>query len=133
MHHTASHHLHVSDVGDIVGGVSVQSLLESVLVEEVTDETDAASEHEQTVERSHLDVLLCLLERESSARSQQVDEAYADASVDIEDEVGLLLGGELLHAQSEVEHLGRREVLLGELLDDHNANVGVLKRLDLVT
>ena len=35
---------------DVVRGVSVQGLLEQLLVEEVTDETGRSSENEQTVQ-----------------------------------------------------------------------------------
>jgi hypothetical protein len=40
----------VSNSQDVVRGVSVQGLLEQLLVEEVTDETGRSSENEQTVE-----------------------------------------------------------------------------------
>lgn len=40
----------MSNSQDVVRGVSVQGLLEQLLVEEVTDETGRSSENEQTVQ-----------------------------------------------------------------------------------
>ena len=39
---------------DVVGGMTVERCTEALLVEVVTNETDAAAEHEQTVERTDL-------------------------------------------------------------------------------
>lgn len=49
------------DVGDVVPWVTVESLLQSLLVHVVADEADAATEHEQRVDCSHVDVFLRLL------------------------------------------------------------------------
>lgn len=41
--------------------MTVESLLQSLLVHVVADEADAATEHEQRVDRSHVDVFLRFL------------------------------------------------------------------------
>jgi len=41
-------------VADVIPGVPIQSLFESFLVEEVADEADGATEHEQTVEHARV-------------------------------------------------------------------------------
>ena len=42
---------------DVVGGVAVERRAETLLVEVVADETDAATKHKETVEGTDLDIL----------------------------------------------------------------------------
>lgn len=49
---------------------------------------------------------------------EKVDEATADASVNVEDKVGLLLGGENLHLERIIQNWMFGEVLEGELLEN---------------
>ena len=51
-HARLRHVRHVDE--DVVGGMTVERCTEALLVEVVTNETDAAAEHEQTVERTDL-------------------------------------------------------------------------------
>ena len=51
-HARLRHVRHVDE--DVDGGMTVERCTEALLVEVVTNETDAASEHEQTVERTNL-------------------------------------------------------------------------------
>ena len=67
--------------------MAVQRRAQTLLVQVVPDEPDAASEHEQAVQRADLDVLLRLLLRERARVSEEVDEADGDAAVDVEDEL----------------------------------------------
>ena len=55
------------DVADVVPWVSVQALLQPLLVEEVADETDAASQYKHSVQGAGLDVSLRLVLREEPA------------------------------------------------------------------
>lgn len=48
-------------VRDVVPRVTVQALLQTLLVHVVADEADAAPQHKQRVDRSDVDVLLGLL------------------------------------------------------------------------
>jgi len=61
------HILHVDE--DIVGWVTVKRSPETLLVEVVADETDAASEDEQAVERTDLNVLVGLFTAERTSKS----------------------------------------------------------------
>ena len=55
------------DVADVVPGVTVQALLQSLLVQEMTNETDRATQNEETVEGSVLDYVLWFILREEAA------------------------------------------------------------------
>lgn len=52
-HARLRHVRHVDE--DVVGGVAVEGCAEALLVEVVTDETDAAAEDEEAVERTNLE------------------------------------------------------------------------------
>jgi hypothetical protein len=85
--------------------MAVEWCAEAFLVEVVSDEADAATENEETVECSDLkmglrlttfgntrvnidlDVLVCFLRSESTAVPQQINEAYGDSAVDVQDEL----------------------------------------------
>lgn len=103
-----------------------------LLVEEMSNQTNAAAEHEETVEHTHAEVVFGLLGRESTAVAHEVNEADGNASVDVEDKVVLLRGGDRLDGKSIVEQLGAGEVLLDELLDELDTEIGVVPRLDPV-
>ena len=60
------------DIADVVPRVPIQALLESLLVEEVADETDAASKHKHSIQRASLDVGLCLILGEEPAENNHV-------------------------------------------------------------
>ena len=64
--------------------------------------------------------------------SQQIDKAYCNTSVNIEDEVGLLLGGDLLHLPGVVQQWCAGEVLLSELCHQGDSLVRVVQALDSV-
>lgn len=120
------------EVGDVVPRMSVQTSAQSLLVEVMGNETDGATQDEQTVEHTHGKVVLSLLRRESTAVAEQVHEADSHAAVDVEDQVVLLGGGHGFHGKSIVEHLAAGEALLDELLDQLDTEIGVVPRLDLV-
>lgn len=84
--HTRLRHIrHVDE--DIVCGVAVQRRAQALLVEVVADETNAASENEQPIQGTNLDVLIRLLRRESARVAQQVHEAHSDTAVHVQDEL----------------------------------------------
>mmetsp|Transcript_13165 Transcript_13165/g.52746 ORF Transcript_13165/g.52746 Transcript_13165/m.52746 type:complete len:1108 (+) Transcript_13165:373-3696(+) len=124
--------LDVVDVGDVVPGVAVEGLFEALLVEVVADEADGAAEDEEAVEAAVGDELVGFLDGEGAAVPEEIDEADGDAAVDVEDEVRALGGRDLFDAEREVEGRGLGEVFFGEVLDDDDAHVGVLERLDAV-
>ena len=113
--------------------MTVKTSAQSLLVEEVGNQTNGATEDEQTVEDTHLEVVLCLFRGESAAVAEEIDEADGDAAVDVEDEVVLLGGGDGLDGEGVVEEFCRGEVLLDEFLDELDAEIGVVAGLDAVT
>jgi len=120
-------------VGDVVPWVTVQASAQSLLVEEVSNQTNGTTEDEKTVENTHLEVVLGLLARESTAVAEEIDKADGDTSVDVENEVVLLGGGDSLDGKSVIQELGGGEVGLDELLDELDTEIGVVARLDAVT
>lgn len=89
---------------DVVRRVTVQRSAETLLVKMVTDETDATSENEETIEgtdlkdtsvgittipsnETNLDVLLSLLGGEGTAIPEKINEADGDATINIQDEL----------------------------------------------
>ena len=97
------------------------------------NQTDASAEHEQTVENTHLEVVLGLFGGERSAVAHKVNEADSDAAVNVENEVVLLGRRHRLDGESIIEQLGVGEVLLDVLLDELDTEIGVVTRLDPVT
>ena len=77
-------------------------------------------------------VVLALLGGEGTAVAEQVDEADSDTAVNVQDQVVLLGGGDSLDSDGVVEQLGAGEVLLDELLDELDTEIGVVTGLDLV-
>jgi hypothetical protein len=112
-------------VGDIIPRMSVEAGAQSLLIEVVGDQTDAATEDEEAVEHAHAEVVLRLFRGEGAAVAEQVDEADGHAAVDIEDQVVLLGGGDRLHRDGVVEQLVRGEVLGDEFLDQLDAEIRV--------
>ena len=120
------------EVGDVVPRVAVETGAQSLLVEEVGNQTDGATKDEQTVEHTHLKVVLSLFGGEGTAVAEKVDEADGDGTVDVEDKVVLLAGGDGLDGNGVVEELGGGEVGLAELFDERDTKIGVVARLDTV-
>lgn len=112
--------------------MSVQRLLEQLLVQVVTDETDRSAENEQTVQSTALEVFGSLFLGECTAPAEQVAERGGDSAIDVENEGVGLLGGDILNGKGKVERLVVREVLLDKVNDKHNSEIGVGLGLDLV-
>jgi hypothetical protein len=120
-------------VCDVVPRMSVEASAQPLLVEVVGNQTHATSEDEETVQNTHLHVVLSLLSGESTAVAHEIHEANSNATVDVEDEVVLLGGGDSLDGDGVVEQLGAREVLLDVLLDEFDTEIRVVAGLDTVT
>ena len=117
---------------DVIGGVTIQRSTETLLVEMVTDEANAASEDEKTVESANADVFVCFILAKSAAVSQEIDKANGNAAIDVEDEGILLGGGDLLDGNSIVEQRVAGEVLANVVLDELDTQVGVVDALNFV-
>lgn len=121
------------EVGNVVPGVTVQASAQSLLVEVVSNKTNATSENEETVQDTHSEVVLGFFGGESTGIAEQVDEANSNTSVNVEDEVVLLGGCDGLDSNGVVEELVGGEVLGDVLLDQLDTEIGVVTGLDLVT
>lgn len=113
--------------------VTVETSAQSLLVEEMGNETDRTTKDEQTVEDTHLEVVLGLLSSEGTAVADKVDESDSNGTVNVENQVVLLGGGDGLDSQSVVEERSAGEVGLDVLLDERDTEIGVVARLDTVT
>ena len=131
-HNTGLHNIGHGDE-DVVGGMAVQRRAETLLVEMVADEADAAPEDEEAVESSNADVLVCLVSAKGAAVTQEIDEADSNAAIDVENEGILLGGGDLLDGKSIVEQRAAGEILANVVLDELDTQIGVVDALDLVS
>lgn len=113
--------------------MSVETSAQSLLVEVVGNQTHAATKNEETVEDTHLHVVLRLLSGESTAVAHEIHEADSNATVDVENEVVLLGGRDSLNSDGIIQQLSAREVLLHVVLDQFNTEIGVVTGLDTVT
>jgi len=72
---------------DIIGRMAVEGCSEPLLVKMVTNEADATTENEKTVQCANLDILISFLSSERAAITEEIDEANCDAAVDVENEL----------------------------------------------
>ena len=120
-------------VGDIIPRMTVETSAQTLLVEEMGNKTNAAAQDEETVQDTHLEVVLSLLGGEGTAVAEEIDEADGNAAIDVEDQVVLLGGGDSLDSQGVVEHFVAREIGQDVLLNQLDTEIGVVARLDTVT
>ena len=120
-------------VGDVVPRMSVQAGAQSLLIQEMCNQTDTASQDEQTVQNTHAEIVLCLFGREGAAVAQQVDEADSNAAVDVQDQVVFLGSGDGLDGDGVIKKLVGGEVFDNKFFDELNTEIGVGARLDAVT
>ena len=134
--------------------MTVERCSQALLIQVVSNETDATTEDEQAIQSTDLDVLISFLWRESTTVSQEINEAHGNATVDVEDELQkqedivskrntnerkykatysiLLRGGHLLDGKSVVQQAVAREVLGNVLLHELDTQIRVVDALDLV-
>jgi len=104
----------------------VQTGPQAFLVEVVRNKTDGPTKDEETVEDTVFKVVFGFLGREGTAVADKIDEADGDASINIQDQIVLLTGGDGLDGKSVVKELVRREVLEHVVLDQLDAEIGVV-------
>ncbi|KAI6751769.1 hypothetical protein HG531_006465 [Fusarium graminearum] len=113
--------------------MTVKSSSQTLLVKEMGNKTNASAEDEETVENTHLEVVLSLLGRESTAVADKINEANSNATVNVENEVVLLGSGDSLNSKGVVEKLVAGEVVEDVLLNKLDTEIGVVSGLDTVT
>lgn len=119
-------------IRDIIPWVSVQPSAQSLLVQVVRNQTNAAAQNEEPIQHTVPHVVLNLLGRESAAVAHEVNKADRNAAVHVENEVVLLGSRHRLNGNRIFQQLCVGEVLLGELLDQLDTQIGVVARLDPV-
>jgi len=72
--------------------MSVETSAKSLLVKVVSNETNTAAQHEETVQYTHLEVVFCLFGAEGTTIAHKIDKADSDSTVDVQDKVILLRG-----------------------------------------
>jgi hypothetical protein len=112
--------------------MSVQAGTESLLVQVMGNQTNASAQNEQTIQDTHLEVILGLLSAKCSTVAHQVNEADSHGTIDVQDQIVLLGRSDRLDSKSIIQHLAAGEALLDELLDELNSQIGVVSRLDFV-
>lgn len=113
--------------------MSVETSAQSLLVKVVSNQTHAATQNEETVEDTHLHVVLRLLSGESTAVAHEIHEAHSNATVDVENEVVLLGSCDSLNSNGIIQQLSAGEVFLHVVLDQLNTKIRVVAGLDTVT
>jgi len=119
-------------VGDVVPGMAVEALLKALLVQEMSNEADRAPKDKETIESTHLNVIISFLTSESTRMSKQINKYDRDGSIHIQDQALLLLRRDTLNRKGVVKEGGGGKVGLGEVCDDGDAQVWVGTGLDLV-
>jgi hypothetical protein len=84
--------------------VPVEPLLEPILIQVMPNETNRSTEDKETVETAVFNQFSSFFVAESPTASQHIYKAHCNAAVNIENQVGSLLGGHLLHSQRELKN-----------------------------
>lgn len=113
--------------------MSVKAGSQSLLVKEMSNQANAAPKNEKSVEDTHVQVVLSFFRRKGATVTEEIDEADGDTTIDVEDEVVLLGGGDCLNGDSVVEEFVGGKVLHDEFFDKLDTEIGIRSRLDTVT
>ena len=68
--------------------MTVQRCTQTLLIEVVTNETDAATKNEETIQSADFDVFVSFLWCEGTTVSQKVDEADGNTTIDVQNKLG---------------------------------------------
>ncbi len=120
------------EISNIIPRMSIKPRPQPLLIEIMRNQPNTPTQHEQTVQHAHIEVIFGLFGAESAAVAHEVDEADCDAAVDVEDEIVFFRGSHCLDGDGVVEHLAAGEALLDEFFDEFDAEVRVVARFDFV-
>ncbi len=112
--------------------MSIQAGPQTLLVKVMRNQTNTPTKHKQSVQDTHVEVVFGFLGTEGAAVSHQINKAYCDAAIDVENEVVLLGSGNSLDSDCVVKHLAAREALFDELFDKLDTEIRVVAGLDFV-
>ena len=80
------------------------------------NQPDTSSKNKQSVEYTHVEVILGLFRAECATVAHKIYEANGNAAVNVEDEVVLFRSGDSLDRNCIVEHFRAWEALVNEFL-----------------
>ena len=120
-------------VGDIIPRMSIQASAETFLIQVMGNETDASAQHEETVQHTHVEVIFGFFGAEGTAVAHEVHEADSYTTVDVQDQVVFLAGGDGLDGDSVIKHLAAGEALLDEFFDELDTEIRVVAGFNLMT
>lgn len=69
--------------------MTIERSSEPLLIEMVTNETNATAKNEETVERANLNVFVGFFTGEGTTIAQKINEADSNATIDVEDKLEL--------------------------------------------
>ena len=112
--------------------MSIQTSPQTLLVKIMRDQTDTPTKHEQAIEDTHVHVVFSFLGAKGTTVPHQINKADCDAAIDIENEIILFGRRDGLNGNGVVEHLAVRKVLVDELFDQLDTEIGIVAGLDFV-
>lgn len=115
------------NIRDVVPRMSVQALLESLLIQEMSDEAHRSAENKYTVQSADLHELVRFFHGEAAAVAQHVDHGETNHAVDVENEIGLLRRRDLLDLEGVVEERRVGKVIFSELSQQNNSHIRIVE------
>ena len=97
--------------------MSVKTGSQTLLVKVMRNQANTPTKYEQSVEHTHVQVVLGFLGTEGAAVSHQINKANCDAAIDVENQVILLRGSDGLDSDGVVKHFAAGEALFDEFFD----------------
>ena len=93
----------VSEITNIIPWVTVESLFESILVEVVSNESNAPTQNEQSIEAAIFDHFIGFMMSEGATAPQHIHEAHRNCTINIQNQICFLLRCHLLDSKRKVE------------------------------
>lgn len=90
-------HVFGKHVGDVIPRVTVQTLLQPLLVKIMANKTHAPTEDKDSIQCTYLHKLICLISCEAATRPEKIHKRNTNETVNIENEVWFLGCGDLLY------------------------------------
>ena len=111
----------------------IQASAETFLIQVVGNQTNASAQYEKTVQHAHVKVIFGFFGAESTAVAHKIDKAYSYATVDVQDQVVFLAGGDGFDGDSIIKHLAAGETLLDEFFNELDTEIRVVAGFHFVT
>lgn len=110
--------------------MSVETSTQSLLIEIVSNQTNATTENEQAIENTNPEVVLDLFTGKCTAGPHEINEANSNATIDVQNQVVLLRCCHRLNGNGVIEETGTGEILLCVFLDQLDTKIGVVAGFD---